>query len=81
MSNRTLSRKECLDLDVATYNMAMELTWKTEKVKKGLSGDLDVCEHCHRKYSICCICDAAEKRWEDMIQEIKDVSERDRTGE
>jgi len=27
---------------------------------------------------ICCICDEAEKRWTDIIEEVKAVSERDR---
>ena len=79
--SRILTEEECLQLDVETYNKAMELQWKTDKVKKNLSGDLSNCEHCGRKYVICCICDKAKKRWVDMIAEVQSVSERDRSGE
>jgi hypothetical protein len=79
--SRILTKEECLQLDIETYNKAMELQWKTDKVKKNLSGDLSNCEHCGRKYVICCICDEAEKRWSDMIAEVQLVSERDRSGE
>lgn len=79
--SRILTKEECLQLDIETYNKAMELQWKTDKVKKNLSGDLSNCEHCGRKYVICCICDEAEKRWTDMITEVQSVSERDRSGE
>ena len=79
--NRILTKVECLRLDIETYNKAMELQWENDKVKKNLSGDLSDCEHCGRKYVICCICDEAEKRWSDMIAEVQAVSERDRSGE
>jgi len=59
----------------------MESQWRADKVKKDLSGDLSNCEHCGRKYVICCICDEAEKRLADMIAEVQSVSERDRSGE
>jgi hypothetical protein len=55
--SRILTKEECLQLDIETYNKAMEIQWKTDKVKKNLSGDLSNCEHCGRKYVICCICD------------------------
>jgi hypothetical protein len=71
-----LSKEECLQLDVVTYNKVMELQWKTDKVEKNLSGDLRVCEHCERKFVICCICDKAEERWKDMLEEVKAVSEQ-----
>jgi len=79
--SRILTKEECLQLDIETYNKAMELQWKEDKVKKNLSGDLSICKHCGRKYVICCICDEAEKRWLDVIAEVKAVSERDRSGE
>lgn len=79
--NRILTKKECLQLDIETYNKAMELQWKTDKVKKNLFGDLSICKHCGRKHVICCICDEAEKRWADMITEVQAISERDRSGE
>lgn len=59
----------------------MELQWKTDKVNKKLSGDLSNCEHCGRKYVVCCICDEAKKRWADVIAEVQSVSERNRSGE
>ena len=79
--SRILTRDECLELDIETYNTAMELQWKTDRVKKNLSGNLSVCKHCGRKHVICCICDEAEKRWGEMIAEVQAVSERDRSGE
>jgi len=79
--SRILTNEECLQLDIETYNKAMKLQWKEDKVKKNLSGVLSNCEHCGRKYVICCICDEAEKRWTDMIAEVQAVSERDRSGE
>ena len=79
--SRNLTREECLQLDIETYNKAMEIQWQKDKVKKNLSGDLSNCEHCGRKHVICCICDEAEKRWGEMIAEVQAVSERDRSGE
>ena len=79
--DRILTREECLQFDIETYNKAMELQWKDHRVKMNLSGDLSVCEHCGRKHVICCICDVAEKRWADTIAEVKAVSERDRSDE
>lgn len=75
MKNRVLSREECLALDIPTYNMAMEIEWKKDKVQKNLSGDLYICKHCGRKHVICCICDEAEKRWKNTIEEVRAVSE------
>ena len=68
-------------MDIVTYNMAMELQWKEDKVKKNLSGKLSVCKHCGRKYYVSCICDEAEKEWNDIVAEVRAVSERDRSGE
>ncbi len=79
--SRILTKEECLQLDIETYNKVAELQWKEDKVKKNLSGDLSICKHCGRKHVICCICNEAEKRWEDMIAEVKAVSERDRSNE
>ena len=79
--SRVLTNEECLKLDIETYNKAMELEWITHKVEKNLSGDLSVCEHCNRKFVICCICDEAENRWDNTIAEVKAVSERDRSDE
>lgn len=74
--SRILTNEECLQLDIETYNEAMELQWKVDKVKKNLSGDLSKCGYCGRKYIICCICEEAEKRWDNMIEEVKSISER-----
>lgn len=38
--SRILTKEECLQLDIEIYNKAIELQWKTDKVKKNLSGDL-----------------------------------------
>lgn len=79
--SRNLSREECLQLDIVTYNLAMERVWKTDKIKKNLSGDLSLCKHCGRKYVICCICDEAEKSWDNMLEEVREVSKRDYSGD
>jgi len=79
--NRVLSEKECLQLDIETYNKAKELQWKVDKVKKNLSGDLLSCGHCQRKYVISCICSEAKKRWNELITEVQAISGRDRSGE
>lgn len=79
--SRNLTREECLQLDIETYNKAIQLQWEKDKVKNNLSGDLSNCVHCGRKYVICCICDKAKKRWDETIAEVQAVSERDRSGE
>ena len=79
--SKTLTKEQCLLLDVNIYNMAMEQQWKTDKVIKNLSGDLNLCKYCGRKYVICCICDIAEKRWVEFIKEVEDVSNRDRSND
>jgi hypothetical protein len=68
-----LSREETLLVDITIYNLAMEIQWEKKRASYSLSGSLTVCEYCGRKHSICCICDTAVKRWDDMTQEIKDV--------
>ncbi len=70
-----LSREEALALDITVYNKAIEFQWPQHKLENNLSGDLRTCEHCSRKFVICCICDAAEKRWQDMLTEIREVNE------
>jgi hypothetical protein len=62
-----LTKEECLQLDIKTYNKAMELQWKTDKV----SGNLSNCEYCGRKYLISCICDKATERFNKVIEEIR----------
>lgn len=79
--DRILTREECLALNIDLYNKAMEIQWKEDKVKKNLSGDLGVCEFCGRKYVISCICDEGQKLWNRTIQEVKMVSNRDRSNE
>jgi hypothetical protein len=79
--SRILTKEESLQLDIETYNKAMEIQYRKDKVEKNLSGDLNICEYCGRKYVISCICDEAEKRWNDMIDEVKEVSERDRSDD
>jgi len=65
--SKVLTRKELLEMDIDEYNAAMELQWGRDKVTKKLTGNLQICKHCGRKYVICCICDAAEKRWKEMM--------------
>ena len=79
--SRILTKEECLQIDIETYNKAMELQWEIDKVKKNLSGNLHICQYCGRKYVICCICDEAEERWINIIAEVQRISERDRSGE
>ena len=74
--SRILTRGECLKLDIPLYNKAMDKQWAIDKIKKNLSGELSFCKHCQRKYVICCICDTAEERWSNMIEEVKAVSEQ-----
>lgn len=74
-----LNREEAKAVDIVIYNKAMELMWEGHKKEKNLSGDLSTCKHCGRKYVICCICDEAEKEWDNMIAEVKTVSERIRS--
>jgi len=40
----------------------------------GKSGLLSECQHCGRKYAICCICDKAEEDWNNMILEVRGVA-------
>jgi len=70
-----LTREECLKLDIQVYNKAMDLEWSTHKTKMNLSGELSICEHCSRKYVVCCICDKAEARFANLILEVRAVSE------
>ena len=42
---------------------------------KGKAFNFSKCEHCGRHYSICCICDEAEKRWKSMLEEVREVSQ------
>lgn len=79
--SRILAKDECLEVDIETFNKAMKLQWVKDKAKKNLSGELSNCKQCGRKYVICCICDEAEKKWNDTIEEVRAVSERDRSGE
>ena len=69
--SRILSREELLVLDIDTYNIALTLNAK----QAGYTGELSTCKYCERLYSICCICDEAEKRWKNMIDEVREVSE------
>lgn len=59
----------------------MEIQWKKDKVDKNLSGDLKTCEHYDRKYVISCICDEGQKNWSKLIQNVRDVSNRDRSSD
>lgn len=74
--SRELTKEECLQLNIETYNKAIELQWKTDKREKNLSGNLLDCKYCGRKYTICCICDEAEERWNNIMSEIETVRER-----
>jgi len=71
---KVLTKNECLELDIETFNKAIEIQWKKDKVDKNLTGDLLICEFCGRKYAICCICEEAEKSWNNVISEIESVS-------
>jgi hypothetical protein len=50
--DRELFKKECLKLDIETYNKAKELQWEKDKIKKNLYGDLSNCKYCGRKYIV-----------------------------
>lgn len=79
--SRTLEKEELLALNINLYNQAMEMQWSKDKIIKNLSGNLSDCNYCNRKYVICCICDEAEIKWNDMLEEVKRISNRDRSGE
>jgi hypothetical protein len=79
--SRILTREECLQLDIEIYNKAMDLQWEKDKIEKNLSGDLSNCEYCDRKLVISCICDEGVSRWNRTIEEVKAVSERDRSND
>ena len=79
--SKTLTREESLLLDIPLYNKVMEVQWKIDKIKKNLSGDLHECKYCSRKYVISCICDEAQKAWNDIIDELKEVSNRNRNND
>jgi len=66
-----MNRQELLDLDITTYNLAIELQCK----KDGINVKFSICEHCGRKHIICCICDRARDAWKSMLDEIKLVND------
>jgi hypothetical protein len=80
MSN-ILKRDQLLNLNIDLYNQAMEMQWANDKITKNLSGDLSNCKYCNRKYVVCCICDEAEDKFKDMLNEIRNISQRDRSNE
>lgn len=71
-----LTKEQCLALDINVYNMAIEKQWQIDKVKKNLSGDLKICENCGRKYSFFCICPASEEKWENVLNEVREVTKQ-----
>lgn len=66
-----LTREQCLVLPIGVYNMAIERRFEIEKIEKNLSGSLEYCE-CGRKYYALCICDNAQKRYQNAIDETGD---------
>lgn len=79
--SRILTRLECLQLDIETYNKVIEIEWIKDKIKKNLSGDLSICEYCGRKNVITCICDEGVERWNRTLAEVQAISERDRSDD
>lgn len=79
--SKTLTREECLSLDLRTYNQAITMQWELDKVEKNLSGELSTCKHCQRKYVVSCICDKGQEDWNNVIEEVKNVSNRDRSND
>ena len=79
--SKILTREECLQLEIETYNKVMDLQWEEDKIKKNLSGDLSICKYCGRKHVITCICDKGVKKWNRVLAEVKSVSERNRISE
>jgi hypothetical protein len=67
---RTLTREECLALPVERYNHLM----RTQHPDK----EFRTCEHCGRLHTMCCICDEAQRRWQDMVDEVRAVGEQQR---
>jgi len=72
MMSKILTRQECLSLDIGTYNKAVELQ---QKKSKNRNATMHICEYCGRKYSICCICDTAEERWNKILEKVREASE------
>ncbi len=70
-----MSEDQLLKLDIAVYNQAMDIQWQKDKIEKNLSGELLTCS-CGRKYSFSCICPEGKKSWNDMIQEVSEVSKQ-----
>lgn len=78
---RIISTEEALKIPIDIYNKAVELEWEKKKEESNLSGSLRICKHCNRKNVIACICPKGQDDWNNIIEEVKNVSERDRTGE
>lgn len=68
-----MTTKELLTLPIETFNKAIKLTCERQK---GSSASLTECKHCGRLHFIKCICPEAEKAWEDMLREVREVSEQ-----
>jgi hypothetical protein len=64
--------KARLSIEIPVYNRAMEYA---SRLASGKSGLLSECQHCGRKYAICCICDKAKEDWNNMILEVRGVAE------
>ncbi len=67
---RTLTREECLELPVERYNQLLR--------EQHPDKTFHTCEHCGRLHTMCCICDEAQRRWQNMIDEVKAVGEAQR---
>lgn len=79
MTKNNLTKEEMLVLPIGIYNHAILLT----RVKDPRTNDviLSMCGDCGRYYTICCICDVAEKKWDKMLAEVKEVSITKRISE
>ena len=70
--DRTLTKQECLELSVEVYNQAIKLTCIKDKKEVPKR----VCKYCGRLMSVACICEEGEKQFQQTIDEVKAVSER-----
>jgi hypothetical protein len=60
-----MTTKELLNIPLETYNAAV----------RKMHVNPDKCKHCDRLYTIVCICPTAQKEWQDVIDEVREVSE------
>lgn len=62
-----MANDKYLDVPIEIYNKAMLLSHP--------DSNFSTCKHCSRLRSICCICPEAKKDFNNMLQEVREVSE------